>query len=140
MFSATQYGDCCWFGLIFAQIWYTTSNPDNVEITPSNLKEPQPVVCKFGKWKPSEHKIFIATIEIFTAEKHRRGKCFSTKRWVRIAQLFNGFARKNWSILWMKNYLNKMRTELKHFFKLLWCIKIEYLSGTKESTPPSIGG
>ncbi|CAA2993526.1 Hypothetical predicted protein [Olea europaea subsp. europaea] len=63
----------------------------------SDHQESQPAVRKSAKWNSPECKVFISTCETVIAEGHRRGKCFSTKGWQRIAEKFNRKAGKNWT-------------------------------------------
>lgn len=75
-------------------------------------------------------KAFIATCETVIAKGHWRGKCFSTKRWQRIVEIFNKLVEKNWTTSQMKNCWSKLRKQHKHLFELLRWIGIDYRSGT----------
>ncbi|CAI9786124.1 unnamed protein product [Fraxinus pennsylvanica] len=88
------------------------------------------VVRKMARWNQQEHKVFIDSCELVISEGHRRGKCFSSKGWHRISDMFNATTGKDWTTSQMKNYWNKLRTDHKLLFELLRCTGIEYRSGT----------
>lgn len=116
---------------------YSYGFPDHYEHSSSYLQDPQPnILRKSAKWDPPVHKIFISTREIVVAEGHRQGKCFSTKGWQHLCELFNRSAGKNWTITQLKNYWTKLRMEPKYLFELLRCTGIEYHSGTGTIVAP----
>ncbi|CAA2986420.1 Hypothetical predicted protein [Olea europaea subsp. europaea] len=73
-----------------------------------------------------ERRVFISMCETVIAEGRQRGKCFSTKGWQRIAEMFNKKVGKNWAVSHMKNYWSKLQEQHKHLFEMLRSTGIEY--------------
>ncbi|CAI9781252.1 unnamed protein product [Fraxinus pennsylvanica] len=109
---------------------FTSLCPPEFHPHSSKLQAAPGVVRKTARWNQLEHKAFIDTCELVIAEGHRRGKCFSSKGWQRISDMFNSSTGKDWTTTQMKNYWNKLRTDHKLMFELLRCTEIEYRSGT----------
>ncbi|CAI9779759.1 unnamed protein product [Fraxinus pennsylvanica] len=110
--------------------WFASGSPDMLPSAPSHTQANSSRVRKTARWNQAEHKVFIETCELVVAEGHRRGKCFSSTGWRRIAAMFNASTGKDWTVSQMKNYWNKLRTDHKCLFELLRCTGIEYRSGT----------
>ncbi|CAI9765258.1 unnamed protein product [Fraxinus pennsylvanica] len=112
------------------QTQFTSPCPQDFHPPSSKPQAAPGMVRKTARWNQLEHKAFIDTCELVIAEGHRRGKCFSSKGWQRISDLFNSSTGKDWTTTQMKNYWNKLRTDHKLLFELLRCTGIEYCSGT----------
>ncbi|CAI9767999.1 unnamed protein product [Fraxinus pennsylvanica] len=90
------------------QTQFTSVCPPNLHPHSSKSQAALGVVRKTARWNQLEHKAFIDTCELVIAEGHRRGKCFSSKGWQRISDLFNSSTGKDWTTTQMKNYWNKL--------------------------------
>ncbi|CAA3026818.1 Hypothetical predicted protein [Olea europaea subsp. europaea] len=115
---------------LFNNHWLGTSgSAPSMHCAASDHQESQPTVRKLAKWNSPERKVFISTCETVIAKGHRRDKCFSTKGWQHITEMFNRKDGKNWTVSQMKNYWSKLQEQHKHLFELLRSTGIEYRSG-----------
>ncbi|CAI9767980.1 unnamed protein product [Fraxinus pennsylvanica] len=112
------------------QAQFTSLCPPNLHPHSSKSQAAPGEVRKTARWNQLEHKAFIDTCELVIFEGHRRGKCFSSKGWQRISDLFNSSTGKDWTTTQMKNYWNKLRTDHKLLFELLRCTGIEKVIGS----------
>ncbi|CAA2978978.1 Hypothetical predicted protein [Olea europaea subsp. europaea] len=86
----------------------TSGDVDRMQFAASHTQGPQPAVRTSAKWNSPERWVFIAMCETVIAEGHRQGKCFSTKGWQRIVEIFNNSAGKKWTTTQTK-YWGKLR-------------------------------